>query len=161
MSRKKKTKEMAMTKPPPAFFRFLLMRGRVGHVILMTCVMVGEFLELYIPELYSLLLWVFTKLRLYNPNEFDAKPQEEQHPNDLTTTPGVNDQYSAFVDTTTGTAGGNKATKQQRQAAAKAATQKLKSLGETELAKYRHLSNGFMKRYVPKHTYFLKSLTIV
>lgn len=143
---KKPTKKVAM-KPPPAFFRFLLMRGRVGHVILMTCVMVGEFLELYIPELYSLLLWLFTKIRLYNPNEFDAKryPQDERSDELI---PGVNEQYAAFVDTTTGTAGGNKATKKQRQAAAKVATQKLKSLGETKLAKYKHLSDAFMKRYV-------------
>ena len=146
------------SKPPNLFYRLLLPTGLIGRIIVMLCIAIAEFLHRYIPELYFVLKWFFTKVGIYDPYATTRSSGSYNRYGDGThprkksrkiIIPQVNKQYAAFISADgTSSTGGKKATREQRKAADTVALAKLSSLGySTKEAKYKHLSERFMKQY--------------
>jgi len=139
-------------RPPNLVYRLLLPAGLIGRVIVMLCIMIAEFLHRYIPELYFILEWICIQVGIYDPF---AKPilyrprafYDSKQPITFGTAQ-VHTQYSAFISADgTSSTGGKKANSQQKKAADAVAMAKLSILGTTREAKYKHLSDAFMKQY--------------
>jgi hypothetical protein len=129
---------LAPARPPNALYRFLLNQGRMGHILIMFCVLVEEFIKTYIPPLAHFLGFIFSFIL----------PQEEDHPSYRRTGPPqkVNAQYAAFVSSDGSSIRGKKGKEQVRKAD-KQAVEKLRRVGSIQDAKFRHVSIDFMKRY--------------
>lgn len=120
--------------PPPPIYRFLLRRGRVGHVLVMALVLISEFLQLYLPTLAKLLQWLAALL-------FPARPlsaDEDYHDIPTSRTPSV-------VSARTGQS--KKQRKKMIREADQAALAQLKKIGDVHSAKYRYVSAAFLKRH--------------
>jgi len=149
MSHATSEKETQLPPPPPhALYRFLLRRGRVGHIIVMTLIICFEWIRLYIPTLYNLLFECLLKLRIIaDPEEVRWKQRklaERQKRLDI----AANAESAGMVSDQRGL-GSKKARKAKAEREDALALAKLKQLGtDISVAKYRHLSNDFMKRLV-------------
>lgn len=130
-------RSLAPARPPNALYRFLLNQGRIGHIILMFCVLVAEFVQTYIPPLAHFLGFIFSFLL----------PHEEDHPSYRRSghPQKVNAQYAAFVSSD-GSSIRGKTGKEQVRKADKQALEKLRRVGSIQDSKFRHVSIDFMKR---------------
>jgi hypothetical protein len=132
---------LAPARPPNALYRFLLNQGRIGHILIMFCVFVVEFVKTYIPPLAHFLGFIFSFLL----------PHEEDHSSYYRRTGGppqkVNAQYAAFVSSDGSSVRGKKRKEQVRKDD-KQAVEKLRRVGSIQDAKFRHVSLDFMKRCV-------------
>jgi hypothetical protein len=132
---------------PNLIYRLLLPLGLIGRAIVMFCIMIAELLHHYIPELYVVLKWFFTTIGVYDPLARSSR-RRPLHTSMKPKGSGqleVNTQYSAFISSDA--TGGKKASKEQKKAVDALALEKLSMLGTTREAKYRHLSEAFMKKY--------------
>jgi hypothetical protein len=130
---------LAPARPPNSLYRFLLNQGRIGHILIMFCVLVVEFVKMYIPPLAHFLGFIFSFVL----------PQEEDHSSSRRKGPPqkVNAQYAAFVSSDGSSIRGKKGKEQVRKAD-KQAIEKLRRVGSIQDSKFRHVSIDFMKRYV-------------
>jgi hypothetical protein len=127
---------------PNALYRFFLNQGRIGHILVMFCVFVVEFVINYIPPLAHILGFILTFLL----------PKEDDHLLGYRRRAGgapqkVNARYAAFVSSDGSSVRGKKR-KEQVQQADKQALEKLRRVGSIQDSKFRHVSIDFMKRYV-------------
>ena len=127
---------------PNALYRFLLNQGRLGHILLMICVLITELVQTYIPPLAHLLGFIFSFL-LPSDEAEDLRRYRRGAPRGPT--PKVNAQYAAFVSSDGSTIRG-KQRKQQIRKADQQAAEKLRRVGSIQDAKFRHVSVDFMKR---------------
>ena len=129
---------------PNALYRFLLNQGRIGHVVVMICVLVVEFINTFIPPLAHFLAFIFSFFS--SPDESEKGGSYRQG-----TARGpvqkVNAQYAAFVSSD-GTSVRGKQRKKAVRKADEQAAEKLRRVGSVQEAKFRHVSEDFMKRYV-------------
>jgi hypothetical protein len=127
---------------PNAIYRFLLDKGRLGHMIVMFFVWMTEFVQTFLPPLANSISFVVTAI-------FGAESLRGtsglQHQQDGDSSKRVNDQYVAFVDNRRAIRGKHK-TKANQKADQEAADQ-LRQVGSVVEARYRHLSQDFMKRH--------------
>lgn len=127
---------------PIALYRFFLNQGRIGHILVMFCVFVVEFVINYIPPLAHILGFILT---LFLPKEDDHLRGYRRRAGGAP--PTVNAQYAAFVSSDGSSVRGKKR-KEQVQQADKQALEKLRRVGSIQDSKFRHVSIDFMKRYV-------------
>ena len=126
---------------PNALYRFLLNQGRIGHIVIMFCVFVVEFVITYIPPLAHVMGFLFSFV-LPNENDHQSYRRRAGGPPQK-----VNAQYTGFVSSDGSSVRGKKR-KEQVQQADKQALEKLRQVGSIQDAKFRHVSVDFMKRYV-------------
>jgi hypothetical protein len=130
------------TRPNP-LYRFLLNQGRIGHIVVLICVLITELITTYIPPLSRLLAFIFSFIlsseRVEGSGSFRRGPRGPVQK--------VNEQYAAFVSSD-GTSVRGKQRKKQVRKADEQAAEKLRRVGSIEHAKFRHVSVDFMKRYV-------------
>jgi len=132
--------------PPNALYRMLLAKGKAGHILVISLVILTEYCTVYLPELIALLSSVAQSIGIYNPNDSDrafSGRSSSYASGDYKG--GTNPTYAAFQRTKSATRG--KAAKALRKREDKAAMQDLKLIGDPMDAKYRYLSDGFMKRH--------------
>lgn len=130
---------------PNALYRFLLNQGRVGHFVVMICVLIVEFITTYIPPLAHLLAFLFSFVSSSSDKAQGGGSYRRGAPRGPVEK--VNAQYAAFVSSDGTSVRG----KQRKKAARKVdeqAAEKLRRVGSVQEAKFRHVSNDFMKRYV-------------
>jgi len=143
--------------PPNAIYRFLLTKGPIGHYIITLSTLLTQLLQTYLPEFYSTLRLLLSKLGIYDSEKAYAKFLKSQKSYSMkqpqmssTTIQGktnVNEKYAAFVSTDGMSSGSKKATTKQKKQMDDIAVWKLKRVGDVRMVKYRHLSLGFMKRH--------------
>jgi hypothetical protein len=108
-------------KPPNGLYRFLLRRGRVGHVLVLSMIMLLKWIQIYLPPVHSLLLWLYES---FAP-DFITQPPAPIVP--------------------------SKPTKSSRKTFAKhadaMALAQLKRVGNIYAAKYRYCSEAFLQRH--------------
>jgi hypothetical protein len=122
--------ETMIVVPPNAFFRFLLHRGRVGHVLVTILLMLAEWISLYLPFLGKLLAAVASYIfpsALLRPTRRPEPP-----------TIGIQQQR---------TGASAKQTKARTRQADREAFIQLQKVGDVESAKYRYVSLDFQKRH--------------
>jgi len=129
---------------PNAIYRFLLNQGRIGHILVLICVLIAEFITTYIPPLAHLLGFIFSFL-LPSEEAEDGRIYRRGAPRG--SAQKVNAQYAAFVSSD-GTSVRGKQRKQAVRKADEQAAEKLRRVGSIQDAKFRHVSVDFMKRYV-------------
>ena len=133
------TEISAPPRPPNPIFRFLLNQGRLGHVIVMICVWISEYVQTYIPQLATFMIWIASTIFPVSSSSRGGGlyvPLKK-----------VNEQYAGFVSTDGTSVRGKKNQAATRKADQKALEQ-LRRIGSVKEAKYRHVSVNFMKRYV-------------
>lgn len=128
---------------PNALYRFLLNRGRIGHILVLICVLIVELIQTYIPPLAYLLGAIFSFLS--PSDEIEGGTSYRRGPRGPVQK--VNAQYAAFV-TSDGSSVRGKQRKKQARKADEQAAEKLRRVGSIQDAKFRHVSVDFMKRYV-------------
>jgi hypothetical protein len=119
---------------PNAVYRFLLRQGRIGHVIIMVCIWIAEFIQTYVPPLASLLGMITS--RVFPPVK--ARAYDDRASGSAQT---VNARYAGFVSS-----GRTKQKKKQARLADQEALEKLRRVGSIREAKYRRVSDSFLKR---------------
>jgi hypothetical protein len=121
---------------PNPIYRFLLHQGRVGHSLVMTCVVANEWIDTYVPPLGRFMAYILSYV--FPPRYLAPYPSASRSsPQNRATMP--------LSGTRTG-----QSTKQQRQQlkrADQAALQKLKQVGNVQQSKYRHVSDDFLRRH--------------
>lgn len=125
---------------PNALYRFLLDKGRLGHMIVMFFVWMAEFIQTFLPPLANAFSLLATAI--FGAESLRGTSRLQQ---DVDSTKHVNDQYVAFVDNRRAIRGKHK-TKANQKADQEAADQ-LRQVGSVVEARYRHLSQDFMKRH--------------
>lgn len=131
---------------PNALYRFFLGQGRIGHVIVMACIMVVEWIQTYVPTVVNFITWIFLQLGLGGGGGSASMVDTRDHDETLGMQSKVNAQYAAFVSTDGSTVRGKQQKKQAKRADEKAVEQ-LRRVGSVKEAKYRHVSLDFMKRH--------------
>jgi hypothetical protein len=133
------TEISAPPRPPNVMYHFLLNHGRLGHIIVMICVWISEFIQTYFPQLATFMAWIASIILPASSSHRGGGPYIPPKK--------VNEQYTGFVSTDGTSVRGKK-----NQAATKKADQKaveqLRRIGSVKEAMYRHVSVNFMKRYV-------------
>mmetsp|Transcript_16227 Transcript_16227/g.23868 ORF Transcript_16227/g.23868 Transcript_16227/m.23868 type:complete len:653 (+) Transcript_16227:112-2070(+) len=120
--------------PPNAVYRFLLNKGVVGRTIVMALILISEFLKAFFPLIAKLL---FTSPLLGG----DARRRHNDEV--LLRESLVNDQYAAFTS-------GSRSGKQNKAIVKKAdkiAAEQLRRVGNLQKARYRHVSEDFLRRH--------------
>ena len=120
--------------PPNFIFRRLLNYGFVGHLLIMEIILASEWLNLYVPQIQKLAHYIVYDL-LKQEKKFgygSGKPE--------------NYMTSGFVNIGEGSRLPKKSRKQKRKEDQRALDQ-LKSVGNVNEAKYRFISQNFMKRH--------------
>jgi hypothetical protein len=119
---------------PNQLYRFLLGQGHVGHILVMETILTVEWMRAYLPLLFA----VFDYLadRIFPKNR---SWEEEDHT--------VASQTTGFVTTDGSTVRGGRKRKAQTRKADEKALHQLKRIGDVNQAKYRFLSEEFMKRH--------------
>lgn len=119
---------------PNPLYRHLFGYGRLGHVLIMECILLNEWVDTYVPALSAALAWaahqMFPSMR--SQRDFVDEPLSQ-------TTGFVGADGSAVR-------GAKKKSSQTRKEDQKALTQ-LQRVGDVTQAKYRFLSENFMKRH--------------
>jgi hypothetical protein len=115
--------------PPNAFFRFLLRRGRVGHVAVTILLMLVEWISLYLPFLGKLLAALASYI-------FPSSLRSTRRRVPLTS--GIQQQR---------TGASAKQTKARTRQSDREAFKQLQKVGDVESAKYRYVSLDFQKRH--------------
>jgi hypothetical protein len=128
---------------PNALYRFLLNQGRIGHIVVLICVLITELITTYIPPLARLLAFIFSFI--LSPERVEGSGSFRRGPRGPVQK--VNEQYAAFVSSD-GTSVRGKQRKKQVRKADEQAAEKLRRVGSIQDAKFRHVSVDFMKRYV-------------
>ena len=129
-----------VTTIPNPLFRFLLHRGKIGHIVIMTIVLWFEWLAFYVPVISDSLDWLYVHMM----------PQSIREPRRLLATWGRQQRPSPPLASTASTTMARTGTSRRkrreliRQADQKA-FQQLKSLDSH--ARYRHVSLDFCKRH--------------
>mmetsp|Transcript_10404 Transcript_10404/g.28751 ORF Transcript_10404/g.28751 Transcript_10404/m.28751 type:complete len:772 (+) Transcript_10404:34-2349(+) len=133
----RKQSQVVMTMPNP-LFRFLLNRGRIGHVIVMMLALILDWLAVYLPLVSSTMDWVYVRVVPKRMRELPRRRGGREGPSGPVP--------PTVVTTAMARTGASK--KKQRvmiREADKVALQQLKSLGSN--SRFRHVSLNFMKRY--------------
>ncbi|GKY94562.1 hypothetical protein MPSEU_000421800 [Mayamaea pseudoterrestris] len=110
--------EVAVT-PPNGIYRFLLRRGRIGHVMVLCMIVCLEWIHVYVPPLHRLLTLVYVKCApnfIQNPPASVAQAEPQSR-------------------------------KRFAQQADALAWQQLRQIGNVATAKYKYLSKPFMLRH--------------
>ena len=127
---------------PNALYRFLLNQGRIGHIVVLICVLIAELIMTYIPPLARLLAFIFSFIlpsdRMEGGGSFRRGPRGPVQK--------VNEQYAAFVSSDGSSVRGKQRKKQARKADEQA-VEKLRRVGSIQDAKFRHVSQDFMHRH--------------
>lgn len=119
---------------PNAFYRYLFTYGRLGHVVIMECVLLQEWVELYLPAARNCFNWAIAQIL---PSVFGSKDRTDTAPS----------QTTGFVGADgSAVRGAKKRSSQMRKEDQKALNQ-LKKVGDISQARYRFLSQNFMKRH--------------
>ena len=69
------------TTPTNAYYRFIVRRGPVGHIVASSTLVAVQWIHTYVPYLYQLMSFILLKFRIYNPqllHERDRKQQQQQ-----------------------------------------------------------------------------------
>lgn len=127
---------LSRPRPPNALYRFLLRQGRIGHIIVVSLVLLAEWISMYLPPLAKLLSWLISFI-LPRPPERRSGMEGDLYMGSSTA--------SIIVGQRTG-----QSSKQKRALTLQAdrvALQQLKRLGNVHEAKYRHVSLDFLRRH--------------
>ena len=129
---------VAAQRRPNAAYRFLLGQGRIGHFIVMLFVWIAEFVQAFIPPLANFLTWILTTIFGADAagQMMRGGPREPERK--------VNDQYAAFADRR---AMRGKQKKKAGKRADQEAAEALRQVGSVNEAKYRYVSDDFLKRH--------------
>jgi hypothetical protein len=121
---------------PNFLYRFLLGQGRIGHVLILLCVMVVEFLRTYLPPVERFLTWSDERYRRREQirlvQELERRKRQQQQKLPSSKRRGKQKEPSRRAI--------------QKQADQRALSQ-LRQLGNVAMAKYRWVSDDFMKRH--------------
>jgi hypothetical protein len=120
---------------PNKLYCFLLGQGRVGHILVMETILTVEWTRAYFPLLFGVLDYLSGRIFRNNRSCED----EEDH--------NVASQTTGFVTTDGSTVRGGRKRKAQTRKADEKALHQLKRIGDVNQAKYRFLSEEFMKRH--------------
>jgi hypothetical protein len=120
---------------PNKLYRFLLGQGHVGHILVMETILTVEWTRAYFPLLFGVLDYLSGRIFPKNRNWED----EEDH--------NVASQTTGFVTTDGSTVRGGRKRKAQTRKDDEKALYQLKRVGNVNQAKYRFLSEEFMKRH--------------
>jgi hypothetical protein len=147
-----KANEMAtiqVTPPPPnAFYRFLLRKGYFGHVILITLVVGNDWIERFVPPIYSMSRLILLRLHIVaDPRSTPPSTRYTTSNLDGGLTSVTNEEYMGIVSSNRGY-GSKKRKNEKKKREDEVAFQKLVKVGSNRIAKYKHLSIDFMMRYV-------------
>ncbi len=119
---------------PNALYRYLFTYGRLGHIVIMECVLIHEWMETYLPIVNASYKWTVGQIfpSLVVPRELVDAPLSQ-------TTGFVGVDGSAIR-------GAKKKSSQMRKEDQKALIQ-MKKVGDISRARYRFLSESFMRRH--------------
>eukprot|EP00546_Thalassionema_frauenfeldii_P021132 CAMPEP_0178896684 /NCGR_PEP_ID=MMETSP0786-20121207/1317_1 /TAXON_ID=186022 /ORGANISM="Thalassionema frauenfeldii, Strain CCMP 1798" /LENGTH=605 /DNA_ID=CAMNT_0020567129 /DNA_START=132 /DNA_END=1949 /DNA_ORIENTATION=- len=130
------TKPQKRYPPPNLVYRFLLGKGIVGRTMVMAMILFFEFLNAFLPRTARVLRLLTSPLI-----GGDAR---RRRANDVPLRDSlVNDQYAAF---TSGSRSG-KQSKAITKKADKIAAEQLRRVGNLQKARYRHVSEDFLRRH--------------
>ena len=127
---------------PNAVYRFFLNQGRIGHIVVMILISIAEFFRNYFPDVTNVVSVLLESLG-GGRTAADRRLQQEQQQVD--TNKVINEQYAGFVAQERTSVRGKKRKQALQKADAKAAEQ-LRRLGSVGNAKYRHVSEAFLRR---------------
>jgi len=138
-----------VTPPPPnACYRFLLRKGYIGHVILITLVVGSDWIERFIPPIYSISRLILLRLHIVaDPRSTPPTTRYTTSNLDGGLTSVTNEEYMGIVSSNRGY-GSKKIKNEKKKREDEVAFQKLVKVGSSSIAKYKHLSIDFMMRYV-------------
>ena len=133
-------KEMAPIQAPNGLYRFLLGKGTIGHILVLALVLLVEWVQIYIPQLAELLAALWTKLA---PTGLQRRmaPQQYSKGGDGASSAHLQQLYSARL------LGKGKEGKKLKERIDQEAVDLLKSIGDVQDAKYRHVSVSFLQRH--------------
>ena len=120
-----RSRQMGPPVRPNAIYRILLGQGRLGHVVVMSCVLLIEWIHAYLPPLGGFLAWIATFLfpPTRGPPRGPPRPTPANHRS-------------------------GQSTKQRRKLTRQADEQALSQLQKlTRDARYRHVSQSFLQRH--------------
>ena len=118
--------------PPNALYRFLLNRGRIGHIAVTFVVLISEVVATYLPEMALTITWFLKAVHIYDSDT--AIQMAEQ-------------RRAARRRAEERQFGGKKAVKARKKKSDELAVYKLRAVGEVEEGKYCHLSSKFIERH--------------
>lgn len=126
--------------PPNAIYRFLLRSGYIGRVIVLNIIALIEFIKTYIPPLFTILDMLGDRLGLKPPiPSYPASPDRQSS------------SSSSYTSTSSSLSQRSGQSKKQRQSILRQvdeyAVKQLQRIGTIHKAKYRLLSDTFMKRH--------------
>ena len=134
--------------PPPLnpLYRFLLYRGRFGHILVMNMVLISEWVSVYLPPLAHSLTWLDQKVwrRRRRPGRYN-----DDFDDDLArrrAIPFSSARISSIL-TQRRTGRSKQLTKKLLRQADEAALEQLRRVGNVQQAKYRHVSREFLQRH--------------
>jgi hypothetical protein len=120
---------------PNRLYRFFLRQGRVGHILVMESMLAVCWSKTYFPTIVT-----FVEL-------FRRSLLSKRRLSDFEEDYAVASQTTGFVDAEGSSVRGGKRRKAQTKKADQKAIQQLKRIGDVKQAKYRYLSESFLKRH--------------
>ena len=120
---------------PNRLYRFLLRQGRIGHILVMETMLAVAWTKTYFPPVVT----VVSFLQKFFISERRRMSAEEDY--------AVASQTTGFVDAEGSSVRGGKRKKAQTKKADQKAIQQLKRIGDVKQAKYRYLSESFLRRH--------------
>ena len=120
---------------PNKLYKYLLGQGRVGHILVMETILTVEWMRAYCPLLFGVFDYLSGRIFPKNRN------WEDEEDNSAAS------QTTGFVTADGSTVRGGRRRKAQTRKADEKALHQLKRIGDVNQAKYRFLSEEFMKRH--------------
>lgn len=145
-----------VTPPPPnAFYRVLLRKGYIGHVILITLIVGNDWIEQFVPPIYTISRLILLRLHII-ADPMSTRPTTRYTTSNLDgeLTSVTNEEYMGIVSSNRGY-GSKKLKNEKKKREDEVAFQKLVKVGSNTMTKYKHLSIDFMMRYVSGSLYTL------